>query len=38
VLPDEASLATIIALELSHVVLGHRIDGQTISHQPAKSS
>jgi Peptidase family M48 len=28
VLPDEASLATMIAHELSHVVLGHRIDGQ----------
>jgi len=26
VLPDEASLATIIAHELSHVVLGHRLD------------
>ena len=26
VLPDEASLATMIAHELSHVVLGHRID------------
>ena len=26
VLPDEASLATIISHELSHVVLGHRID------------
>jgi hypothetical protein len=26
VLPDEASLATILAMELSHVVLGHRID------------
>jgi hypothetical protein len=26
VLPDEASLATIIAHELSHVVLGHRMD------------
>jgi hypothetical protein len=28
VLPDEASLATMIAHELAHVVLGHRIDGQ----------
>src|SRR5215472_8494806 len=28
VLPDEASLATMVAHELSHVVLGHRIDGQ----------
>jgi hypothetical protein len=28
VLPDEASLATILAHELSHVVLGHRIDSQ----------
>ena len=28
VLPDEASLATMIAHELSHVVLGHRIDSQ----------
>jgi hypothetical protein len=28
VLPDEASLATIIAHELSHVVLGHRMDTQ----------
>jgi len=26
VLPDEASLATIIAHELSHIVLGHRLD------------
>jgi Peptidase family M48 len=26
VLPDEASLATILAMELSHVVLGHRVD------------
>ena len=26
VLPDEASLATIVAHELSHVVLGHRLD------------
>src|SRR6202045_1279352 len=26
VLPDEASLATVIAHELSHVVLGHRMD------------
>src|SRR6266403_329889 len=26
VLPDEASLATLIAHELSHVVLGHRLD------------
>ena len=26
VLPDEASLATIVAHELSHVVLGHRMD------------
>src|SRR5436853_7852036 len=26
VLPDEASLATMIAHELSHVVLGHRLD------------
>jgi hypothetical protein len=28
VLPDEASLATMVAHEVSHVVLGHRIDGQ----------
>jgi Zn-dependent protease with chaperone function len=28
VLPDEASLATMIAQELGHVVLGHRIDTQ----------
>jgi Peptidase family M48 len=28
VLPDEASLATMIAHELAHVVLGHRIDSQ----------
>jgi hypothetical protein len=28
VLPDEASLATILAHELSHVVLGHRIGSQ----------
>ena len=28
VLPDEASLATILAHELSHVVLGHRLDSQ----------
>ena len=28
VLPDEASLATILAHELSHVVLGHRMDSQ----------
>ncbi len=28
VLPDEASLATMIAHELGHVVLGHRIDPQ----------
>ena len=28
VLPDEASLATIIAHELGHVVLGHRMDSQ----------
>src|SRR2546430_1822693 len=28
VLPDEASLATILAHELGHVVLGHRIDSQ----------
>jgi len=28
VLPDEASLATVIAHELSHVVLGHRMDSQ----------
>src|SRR6202166_4554758 len=28
VLPDEASLAVILAHELGHVVLGHRIDGQ----------
>ncbi len=28
VLPDEASLATILAMELSHIVLGHRIDTQ----------
>ena len=26
VLPDETSLATILAMELSHVVLGHRVD------------
>jgi hypothetical protein len=26
VLPDEASLATVIAHELSHVILGHRLD------------
>ena len=26
VLPDEASLATILAMELSHVVLGHKVD------------
>src|SRR5579883_2729969 len=26
VLPDEASLATILAMELAHVVLGHRVD------------
>lgn len=26
VLPDEASLATVVAHELSHVVLGHRLD------------
>src|SRR5207249_12145810 len=26
VLPDEASLATIIAHELSHAILGHRLD------------
>src|SRR4029077_5879972 len=28
VLPDEASLATVIAHALSHVVLGHRMDSQ----------
>jgi hypothetical protein len=28
VLPDEASLATMLAHELAHVVLGHRIDSQ----------
>jgi hypothetical protein len=28
VLPDEASLAAMVAHELSHVVLGHRIDSQ----------
>jgi len=28
VLPDEATLATMVAYELAHVVLGHRIDGQ----------
>jgi len=28
VLPDEASLATMLAHEMSHVVLGHRIDTQ----------
>src|SRR5882672_1639643 len=28
VLPDEASLASILAHELSHVVLGHRLDSQ----------
>jgi hypothetical protein len=28
VLPDEASLATILAHELAHVVLGHRMDSQ----------
>src|SRR5271163_3645991 len=28
VLPDEASLATMLAHELSHIVLGHRIDSQ----------
>jgi len=28
VLPDEASLAAMIAHEVAHVVLGHRIDGQ----------
>jgi hypothetical protein len=28
VLPDEASLATVLAHELSHVVLGHRMDSQ----------
>jgi len=28
VLPDEASLAMMVAHEVSHVVLGHRIDGQ----------
>jgi hypothetical protein len=28
VLPDEASLATMVAHEMSHVVLDHRIDGQ----------
>ena len=28
VLPDEASLATMVAHELAHVVLGHRVDSQ----------
>src|SRR5437879_7936338 len=28
VLPDEASLATMLAHELGHVVLGHRLDSQ----------
>jgi hypothetical protein len=28
VLPDEASLATILAHELAHIVLGHRLDSQ----------
>jgi hypothetical protein len=28
VLPDEASLATMVSHEMAHVVLGHRIDGQ----------
>jgi hypothetical protein len=28
VLPDEASLATMVAKELAHVVLGHRLDSQ----------
>ncbi len=28
VLPDEASLATILAMELAHVVLGHHVDTQ----------
>ncbi len=28
VLPDEASLATVLAHELSHVVLAHRMDSQ----------
>ena len=28
VMPDEASLATMLAHELSHVVLGHRVDSQ----------
>src|SRR5438309_10920462 len=28
VLPDEASLATLLAHELGHVVLGHRMDSQ----------
>jgi hypothetical protein len=28
VLPDESSLAAMVAHEVSHVVLGHRIDGQ----------
>jgi len=28
VLPDEASLATMVAHELAHIVLGHRIDSQ----------
>ena len=28
VLPDEASLATVLAHELGHIVLGHRVDSQ----------
>lgn len=32
VLPDEASLATMLAHELAHVVLGHRIDTQYAFH------
>ena len=33
VLPDEASLAAILAHELGHVVLGHRMDTQFAFHQ-----
>ena len=28
VLPDEASLATVLAMELAHITLGHRVDTQ----------